>query len=75
MRPLHLFSPSYSPQISLLGNGSCGLNLRKARISAASQMVVTLSAAIAKAGLSTVSGEVVLVTITRKAPISATFAK
>ena len=75
MRLLHLFLPSYFSLTFFFGSGSCGRNLKKARISDASQIDVTLSAAIAKDGLSTASGEVVLVTITRNAPIKTTFAK
>ena len=73
-RPLHLFSPSNYSSI-FLGSGSCGRNLRKARISAASQIVVILNAERANDARSTDFGDVVLAIMSKKAPIRATFAK
>ena len=51
------------------------VNFINALISPANHAVVIDRAAIAKVALSTVSGEVVFVTISKRAPIRITFAK
>jgi hypothetical protein len=70
-----IFAIFFSPYYLLLGSGSCGRNLRKALISAASQMTVTVSAEIAKDARFTESGVDILDTMTKNAPISTTLEK